>query len=174
MAKEKEKENIIENEKRKKEDIFFMQEALKEAKKAYKKEEVPVGVVLVKEGQIVSRGHNNKEKKNDPMGHAEIIAINKYCKKNNTWRLNDVTMYVTLEPCLMCSSVLQQVRIGKVVIAASDLKTGAMGSIIDINEIKSNHKINIEKGILLEESEEMLKTFFKKLRDEKKRKKDNI
>ena len=157
-----------------KDDMFFMKEALKEAKKAYKKNEVPVGVVLVKNGEVVSKGHNNKENKNDPMGHAEIIAIKKYCKKHNTWRLNDLTMYVTLEPCLMCSSILQQVRIGKVVISASDPKTGAMGSIIDINEIKSNHKINIEKGILLEESEKMLKTFFKKLRDEKKRKKENI
>jgi CMP/dCMP deaminase zinc-binding len=154
-----------------KDDMFFMKEALKEAKKAYNKNEVPVGVVLVKNGEIVSKGHNNKENKSDPMGHAEIITINKYCKKYNTWRLNDITMYVTLEPCLMCSSILQQVRIGKVVMAASDPKTGAMGSIIDINEIKSNHKINIEKGILLEESEKMLKTFFKKLRDEKKRKK---
>lgn len=157
-----------------KDDMFFMKEALKEAKKAYNKNEVPVGVVLVKNGEVVSKGHNNKENKGDPMGHAEIIAINKYCKKYNTWRLNDITMYVTLEPCLMCSSILQQARIGKVVIAASDPKTGAMGSIIDINEIKSNHKINIEKGILLEESEKMLKAFFKKLRDEKKRKKENI
>ncbi len=94
-------------------DIMFMKEALKEAKKAYKKKEVPVGVVLVKEGKIVSRGHNNKENKNNPLGHAEIIAINKYCKKNNTWRLNDITMYVTLEPCLMCSAIIQQVRIRK-------------------------------------------------------------
>ena len=155
-------------------DIIFMREALKEAKKAYNKKEVPVGVVLVKEGKIVSRGHNNKENKNNPLGHAEIIAINKYCKKYNTWRLNDVTMYVTLEPCLMCSSILQQVRIARTVIAANDLKTGAMGSIININDIKSNHKICIEKGILLKESEELLKTFFKRLRDEKKRKKENI
>ena len=151
--------------------IFFMKEALKEAKKSYKKDEVPV---LVKEGKIVARGHNNKENKNNPLGHAEIIAINKYCKKYNTWRLNDVTMYVTLEPCLMCSSILQQVRIARTVIAANDPKTGAMGSIININDIKSNHKICIEKGILLEESEELLKTFFKRLRDEKKRKKENI
>lgn len=94
-------------------DIMFMKEALKEAKKAYNKREVPVGVVLVKEGKIVSRGHNNKENMNNPLGHAEIIAINKYCKKNNTWRLNDITMYVTLEPCLMCSAIIQQVRIRK-------------------------------------------------------------
>ena len=155
-------------------DIFFMKEALKEAKKSYKKDEVPVGAVLVKEGKIVARGHNNKENKNNPLGHAEIIAINKYCKKYNTWRLNDVTMYVTLEPCLMCSSILQQVRIARTVIAANDPKTGAMGSVIDINEIKSNHNINIEKGILAKESEEILKTFFKELRDEKKRNKKNI
>ena len=155
-------------------DIFFMKEALKEAKKSYKKDEVPVGAVLVKEGKIVARGHNNKENKNNPLGHAEIIAINKYCKKYNTWRLNDVIMYVTLEPCLMCSSILQQVRIARTVIAANDPKTGAMGSIININDIKSNHKICIEKGILLKESEELLKTFFKRLRDEKKRKKENI
>ena len=154
-------------------DIFFMKEALKEAKKSYKKNEVPVGAVLVKEGKIVARGHN-KENKNNPLGHAEIIAINKYCKKYNTWRLNDVTMYVTLEPCLMCSSILQQVRIARTVIAANDPKTGAMGSIININDIKSNHKICIEKGILLKESEELLKTFFKRLRDEKKRKKEDI
>lgn len=155
-------------------DIFFMKEALKEAKKSYKKNEVPVGAVLVKEGKIVARGHNNKENKNNPLGHAEIIAINKYCKKYNTWRLNDATMYVTLEPCLMCSSILQQVRIARTVIAANDPKTGAMGSIININDIKSNHKICIEKGILLKESEELLKTFFKRLRDEKKRKKEDI
>lgn len=155
-------------------DIFFMKEALKEAKKSYKKNEVPVGAVLVKEGKIVARGHNNKENKNNPLGHAEIIVINKYCRKYNTWRLNDVTMYVTLEPCLMCSSILQQVRIARTVIAANDPKTGAMGSIININDIKSNHKICIEKGILLKESEELLKTFFKRLRDEKKRKKEDI
>ena len=83
-------------------------------------------------------------------------------------------MYVTLEPCLMCSSILQQVRIARTVIAANDPKTGAMGSIININDIKSNHKICIEKGILLKESEELLKTFFKRLRDEKKRKKEDI
>ena len=129
---------------------------------------------MVKEGKIVARGHNNKENKNNPLGHAEIIVINKYCKKYNTWRLNDVTMYVTLEPCLMCSSILQQVRIARTVIAANDPKTGAMGSIININDIKSNHKICIEKGILLKESEELLKTFFKRLRDEKKRKKEDI
>ena len=163
-------DDIIDKEK----DIFFMKEALKEAKKSYKKYEVPVGAVLVKGGKIVARGHNNKENKNNPLGHAEIVAINKYCKKYNTWRLNDVTMYVTLEPCLMCSSILQQVRIARTVIAANDPKTGAMGSIININDIKSNHKICIEKGILLEESEELLKTFFKRLRDEKKRKKEDI
>ena len=143
----------------------FMKEALKEAKKAYEKLEVPVGCVIVKDNKIIARAHNLKEIKKDPTYHAEIRAIQKASKKLDAWRLTDCEIYVTLEPCPMCTGALIQSRIKKVYIGAMDSKTGACGSVLNLSEdYPFNHKIEIETGILKEECEEMLKSFFKILR----------
>ena len=147
----------------------FMKEALKEAKKAYDKLEVPVGAVIVKDGKIIARAHNLKETKFDTTRHAEILAIQKASKKLNSWRLLDCEMYVTLEPCSMCAGALINSRIKKVYIGASDEKTGAVGSVLNLlDDYTFNHKVEYEKGILQDECEELLKDFFKNLRKIKK------
>lgn len=143
----------------------FMKEALKEAKKAYDKLEVPVGAVIVKDGKIIARAHNLKETKYDTTNHAEILAIQKASKKLKSWRLIDCEMYVTLEPCSMCAGAIINSRIKKIYIGANDEKTGAVGSVLNLFEdYKFNHKVEFEKGLLKEECENMLKDFFKKLR----------
>lgn len=147
-----------------------MKEALKEARKAFDKEEVPVGAVIVKDGKIIARAHNIKESKKDSTYHAEIIAIRKACKKLDAWRLTDCDMYVTLEPCSMCAGALINSRIRTLYIGAMDEKTGACGSVLNLLEdYKFNHKIEIQKYILIKECEDILKTFFKYLRDKKKK-----
>ena len=147
----------------------FMKEALKEARKALKKEEVPVGAVIVKDGEIIARAHNTKETKKDTTCHAEILAIKKASKKLNSWRLLDCEMYVTLEPCSMCAGALINSRIKKLYIGTEDSKTGACGSVLNLLEdYKFNHKIEIEKYILKEECENLLKDFFKFLRERNK------
>lgn len=147
----------------------FMKAALKEAKKAYDKLEVPVGAVIVKDEKIIARAHNLKETKNDTTKHAEILAIQKASKKLNSWRLIDCEMYVTLEPCSMCAGALINSRIKKVYIGASDPKTGAVGSVFNLLEDYTfNHKVEYEKGVLQDECESILKEFFKELRKIKK------
>lgn len=151
------------------EKIKFMKEALKEAKKAYDKLEVPVGAVIVKDGKIIARAHNQKETKFDTTKHAEILAIQKASKKLNSWRLIDCEMYVTLEPCSMCAGALINSRVKKVYIGAKDEKTGAVGSVLNLLEdYKFNHIVEVEKGILQEDCENLLKDFFKMLRKSKK------
>lgn len=146
-----------------------MKEALKEAQKAYDIEEIPVGVVIVKDGKIIARAHNMKETKNIATGHAEIIAIEKACKKLNSWRLTDCDMYVTLEPCPMCAGALINSRIKRVYIGTNDDKTGACGSKLNLLEDYTfNHKVEIVKGIMQEECEAILKDFFKGLRKRNK------
>lgn len=148
----------------------FMKEALKEAQKAYEKLEVPVGAVIVKDGKIIARGHNLKETKKDTTKHAEIIAIEKASKKLGAWRLLDCEMYVTLEPCSMCAGAMVNSRIKKLYIGALDEKTGAVGSVLNLLEdYKFNHNIEVEKGILKEDCEKILKDFFKNLRRIKNR-----
>jgi len=143
----------------------FMKEALKEAQKAFDKEEVPVGAVIVKDGKIIARAHNLKETKKDTTNHAEIIAIQKASKKLDAWRLEDCEMYITLEPCAMCAGALIQSRIKKIYIGTMDYKTGACGSVLNLLEnYKFNHTVEIETGILQEECEKILKDFFKELR----------
>ncbi len=149
----------------------FMIEALKEAKKAYKKLEIPVGAIIVKDGTIISRAHNVKEERNDTTKHAEIIAIQKASKKLENWRLNDCEMYVTLEPCAMCAGAIIQARIKKVYIGTMDEKTGACGSVLNLlQDYKFNHIVEFEKGVLKEKSEKLLKDFFKELRALKSKK----
>lgn len=147
----------------------YMKEALKEAKKAYDKEEIPVGAIIVKDNKIIARAHNIKELKKDTTKHAEIIAIQKASKKLETWRLEGCTMYVTLEPCVMCTGAIIQARLDKLVIGAMDKKTGACGSVLNIlKDYKFNHIVEVEKGIMEGECREILQQFFKMLRKRKK------
>lgn len=149
----------------------FMKEALKEARKAYNKLEIPVGVVIVKNGKIIARAHNQKEQKKDTTKHAEIIAIQKASKKLDNWRLVDCQMYVTLEPCAMCAGALIHSRVQKIVIGTMDEKTGACGSVLNLlQDFTFNHKVEIQTGVLKEECEEVLKDFFKELRKIKSKK----
>ena len=146
----------------------FMRLAIKEAEKAYKIEEVPVGAVIVKDGKVIAKAYNQKECKNDTTNHAEILAIRKASKKLKNWRLIDCEMYVTLEPCSMCAGALIQSRIKKVYIGSMDEKTGACGSKLNLlKDYKFNHVVEIETGILTEECTKILQKFFKMLRDKK-------
>ena len=149
----------------------YMKAALKEAQKAYKLLEIPVGAVIVKDGKIIARAHNQKETKNDTTKHAEILAIQKASKKLNSWRLIDCEMYVTLEPCTMCAGAMINSRIKKVYYGTEDAKTGACGSVLNLFEdYKFNHKVETEKNILQKDCENILKDFFKELREMKKTK----
>ena len=146
----------------------FMKEALKEAKKAYEKGETPIGAVIVKDGKIIARGHNKRETKKNALCHAEIIAINKACKKLGGWRLFQCDMYVTLEPCLMCAGAIVQSRIKNLYFGAYDKKGGAVGSLIDIPALDGiTQEVNTEGGILEDECSSILKDFFKELRKTK-------
>lgn len=147
-------------------DQYFLKEAIKEAKKAYLKDEVPVGCVIVLNNKIIARGHNLKESKNNALLHAEIVAINKAIKKLGTSILPEATLYVTLEPCLMCAGAIFQTRIKRVVYGASEPKFGVLGSILSLQDVKEfNHKIEVTKGIFAEEIGKMMKDFFRKLRN---------
>lgn len=141
--------------------------ALKEAKKAYDLGEIPVGCVIVKDDKIIARGHNMRENKNSPIAHAEIIAIEKAAKKLDSWRLIDTTMYITLEPCVMCSGAIIQSRIPKVIYGTKDPRFGAHVSLLNIFDVKMNHDVDIKGGLLEEESSMLIKDFFKELRNKK-------
>ena len=145
----------------------YMKKALQQAEKAYKKEEVPIGAIIVQNGKIVASAYNLKEKKQDSTEHAEIRAIKKASKKLNTWRLKDCEMYITLEPCSMCAGAIIQARIKKIYIGTMDKKAGACGSVLNLLEYKFNHQVEVETGILQEECEKILKQFFKELRKSK-------
>lgn len=145
----------------------FMEIALQEAQKAFDKEEVPVGAIIVKDGKIIAKAHNLKETKKNATAHAEILAIEKASKKLNSWRLIDCDMYVTLEPCTMCMGAIISARIKNLYIGALDEKTGACGSFVDLSTYKYNHIVNIFKGILKDKCEYILKDFFKNLRRNK-------
>jgi len=145
--------------------IFYMQEALKEAQRAFEEDEVPVGAVIVHKGQIIARGHNQVELLKDPTAHAEMLALTSATNYLGTKWLNDASLYVTIEPCSMCAGALVLSRIKEVYFGASDPKTGACGSIVNIaNHRKLNHRIKIKKGILEAECGSLLKDFFKKKR----------
>ena len=149
-------------------DEKYMLEAIKEAKKAESKDEVPVGAIIVLNDKIIARAHNLKENNQLATSHAEVLAINKANKKMSSWRLIDATMYVTLEPCLMCAGAINQSRIKKVVYGAKDLKAGAIESIININDIKTiNHHIEVTRGILEEQCSSIISNYFKNKRLEK-------
>ena len=142
-----------------------MIEALKEAKKSELLDEVPVGAVIVFNNKIIARGHNLREKTNDPTSHAEIVAIRKACKKLNSWRLENCTMYVTIEPCSMCAGTLLWTRIKKIVYGAKDLKGGALGSSYYLFDVKNiNHIPEIQGGVLEEKCSAIISNFFRNKR----------
>ena len=141
-----------------------MKAALAEAKKAYLIDEVPVGAVIVYNNKIIARGHNTREKEQSVLGHAEINAIRKASKKIGSWRLEDCDIYVTLEPCSMCSGAIIQSRIKNLYYGASDPKTGACGSVLNLFENDFNHKVNVTGGIMENECSQIIKDFFKTLR----------
>lgn len=142
----------------------FMEMAYLEALKAYKKDEVPVGAIVVCNNKVVAKAHNLRETKQIINGHAEFLAMQKASKKLKTWRLSDCDLYVTLEPCAMCAGAMIQARIKNCYYSTKDLKTGVAGSIIDLFEIPFNHKVNVIKLDDNGRSEQLLKSFFKKLR----------
>lgn len=143
---------------------YFMKMALKEAKKAYAEGEVPVGAVIVRNGEIIARGRNKREKNKNALAHAEIMAIDKACKKLGGWRLFECEMFVTLEPCPMCAGAIINSRLKKVTIGALDEKSGAVSSVVSLFELPFNHKPETEIGLLQEECKELLSSFFKELR----------
>ena len=141
-----------------------MRAAIRQAQTAARNGEIPVGAVIVKNDEIISRAYNKREKSNNPIAHAEIKAIEKAAKKLQSWRLLDVDLYVTLEPCAMCAGAIINSRVRNVFFGAYDYRFGAMGSICNINDIGLNHKANVTGGILQLECESLLRDFFKKLR----------
>ncbi len=145
----------------------FMYVALNEAKKAYARKEVPVGAVIVKDDIIISKAYNLREYKNTSLAHAEILAIQKACKKLKSWRLDGCTMYVTLEPCLMCAGAITQSRIKNVVIGSLDEKNGVVESIANVFDIKTTTRVEYEIQNE-EECSKILSKFFKELRDNKR------
>ncbi len=148
----------------------YMRAAIKEAKKAYALEEVPIGCVIVRDGKIIARGYNRRNTDKNTLAHAELTAIKKASKKCGDWRLEDCTMYVTLEPCQMCAGAIVQSRMKKVVIAAMNPKAGCAGSVLNLLQMVAfNHQVEIERGLLEEECSTMLSTFFCDLREKKKK-----
>jgi tRNA(adenine34) deaminase len=148
----------------------FMKEAIRQAKKAEKIEEVPIGCVIVYDGKIIARGYNRRNIDKNTLAHAELSAIKKASKKLGDWRLEGCTMYVTLEPCQMCAGAIVQARIDKVVIGCMNPKAGCAGSVLNLLQISSfNHQVELECGVLEEECSQMLSEFFRKLRKKKRK-----
>lgn len=150
-------------------DERFMREAIKQARKAYAKKETPIGCVIVYEGKIIARGYNKRNEKKNTLAHAEIIAIHKASRVTGDWRLEDCTMYVTLEPCPMCAGAIVQARIKRVVVGSMNPKAGCAGSVINLLDMDGfNHKTEVQNGILEEECSELMSGFFRELRLKKK------
>lgn len=148
-------------------DIFYMNEALKLAKLSACEGEVPVGAVVVCDGEIVGRGRNRREKDKNALAHAEIEAINEACKTLGGWRLWKCDLYVTLEPCPMCTGAIINSRIKRLVYGATDKKAGSCGSVVNLFDLPYNHKPEIVKGVLEKECSEILTEFFRNLRNKK-------
>ena len=146
-------------------DEYYMREALKLAKEAYDIDEVPIGAVIVHKGEIIGRGFNKRNSLANPLGHAEIIAINEAAQYLNDWRIEECTMYVTVEPCPMCSGAIVQARIPRVVFGARNKKAGCAGSVINLLQIDAlNHQVEITEGVLQEECSSIMTEFFKRFR----------
>lgn len=158
---EETKTNIID-------DLYWMKKAIEQAYRAQSQGEVPVGAIAVFENKIIARAHNLKESRQDPLGHAEIKLISKTSKKLNRWRCTGVSVYVTLEPCLMCIGALMQARIDRLIFGCFDPKAGAVGSLYNIHQDnRLNHRLAVTSGVLEEDCSNLLSSFFKNLRKKK-------
>ncbi|MGG6796726.1 UNVERIFIED_CONTAM: tRNA adenosine(34) deaminase TadA [Streptococcus canis] len=151
------------------EQTYFMREALKEAEKSLQKAEIPIGCVIVKDGEIIGRGHNAREELNQAVMHAEIMAINEANANQGNWRLLDTTMFVTIEPCVMCSGAIGLARIPHVIYGASNQKFGGADSLYQIlTDERLNHRVEVERGLLAEDCARIMQTFFRQGRERQK------
>ena len=148
-------------------DLEYMKLAFLEAKKAFLKGEVPIGAIVVVNNKVISKAHNLRHTKRQVLYHAEVLAISKACKKLKRWILDDATIYVTVEPCLMCSGVIMQARMKKIVYGLKEEKFGAINSVIDVNKCEFNHKVEVVSGLYEEEIKNLMQSFFKKIIKEK-------
>ena len=165
MQQQKGKEKLTDQER-------FMKEAIRQAKKARALEEVPIGCVIVYEGKIIARGYNRRNTDKNTLSHAELNAIRKASRKLGDWRLEGCTMYVTLEPCQMCSGAIVQSRMTRVVVGCMNPKAGCAGSILNLLDMPEfNHQVELTTGVMEEECSQMMKSFFKELREARKKKK---
>ena len=156
-------------------DEKFMKAAITQARKAYAIDEVPIGCVIVQNDKIIARGYNRRNIDKNTLAHAELSAIRKASKKTGDWRLEDCTMYVTLEPCQMCAGAIVQSRMKRVVIGSMNAKAGCAGSILNLLQMQQfNHQVEIPRGVREEECSQMLSQFFRELRERKKRKADPV
>lgn len=156
-------------------DEKFMREAIRQAKKAYALDEVPIGCVIVYEGKIIARGYNRRNTDKNTLSHAELSAIKKASRKLGDWRLEGCTMYITLEPCQMCAGAMVQARVTEAVIGSMNPKAGCAGSVLNILEMEGfNHQVNVRRGVLEEECSQMLSGFFRELREKKKAEKKGL
>ena len=142
-------------------DEYFMRLALREAARASEHDDVPIGAVLVREGEVIGAGHNEREVRADPTAHAEMIALREAARSLRSWRVLDTVMYVTLEPCAMCAGAIVLARVPRVVFGAADPKAGAAGSVLDVlGEPRLNHRPQVQSGLLTEECADLLRAFF--------------
>ena len=159
----------------KKLDEKYMREAIRQAKKAYKLDETPIGCVIVHDGKIIGRGYNRRNTDKSPLAHAEITAIKKASKKLGDWRLEECTLYVTLEPCQMCAGAIIQSRVTRVVVGCMNPKAGCAGSVLNLLDVKAfNHQAELATGLLVEECSALMTGFFRELRERKKMLKKSI
>ena len=159
----------LEKNKLKRKQEKYMKLALKEAKKAYDLNEVPIGCVIVKDDKVVGKGYNKRNTDKNVLSHAELIAMKQACKKTGDWRLEGCTMYITLEPCQMCAGAMVQARLENAVIGSMNPKAGCAGSILNILQMEQfNHQVNVTTGVLEEECSQILTDFFAELREQKK------
>ncbi|MDR7080644.1 tRNA(adenine34) deaminase [Neobacillus niacini] len=157
-------------------DEYYMKEAIKEAKKAEVLAEVPIGAIIVMDGRIISRAHNLRENKQSAVAHAELLAIEQACKETGSWRLTNATLYVTLEPCAMCSGAIILARVDRVVYGAADPKGGCAGTFMNLlQDERFNHQSEVTSGVLEAECGQLLSDFFRQLREKRKlAKKQNL
>ena len=159
----------------KKLDEKYMREAIRQARKAYKLDETPIGCVIVHDGQIIGRGYNRRNTDKSPLAHAEISAIKKASRKLGDWRLEECTLYVTLEPCQMCAGAIIQSRVTRVVVGCMNPKAGCAGSVLNLLDVKAfNHQAELTTGVLEEECSALMTGFFRELRERKKMQKKSL
>ena len=149
-------------------DQKFMKLAIRQAQKAKEMDEVPIGAIAVLDGKVIARAHNTREKTGNALNHAEVLAIQKACKKVGNWRLDEVTLYVTIEPCPMCMGAMLNARLKRLVYGADDKKGGACGTLYNLNDGKYNHTISVTKGVLKDDCANIIRTYFEDKRRKNK------